>query len=212
MRWSLNAVLGLVCAGCTPLVATVGVEGEDGTTDAGDWIEPTEASAPDAGTTDAAATPADDAASGEDAAEVDADAVRNCIVLPDLVDVMARTDAGISALDSGVIWVATDMHESCPTPALNTHIYGRVDGSPIVPSGAAYSIRWPATIGTGAVTMMSTNLQCGGEPLVIPFFISWIIPLIEGCSAPPPGSYMRIVMTPPSPFPLGLRLCEGGCP
>ena len=200
-------------AHCTPLVATVGIEGEGSPGDGSPQLEPSEAgvASMDAAAADDASTPSDDAASLDDGGDANPDLVRNCIVLPDLVDVVARTDGGISALDSGVIWLATDAHQCCPMPVVGNYVYGRVDGTPMVPAGAPHSIRWPATIGTGPVTMLATQVQCGGEPLVLPFFISFVIPLIEGCATATPGAYLRIAMNPPSPFPLGLRLCEGGC-
>lgn len=209
------AALSVVCVGCTPLVATVGVEGEERINDAGPAIEAFDAGSP--GALDAAAAVGDGAVEQDalttalDGAEADATLARNCIVLPDLVDVWARTDGGISALDSGVIWVATDVQQGCPLPEAGYYTYGRVDGQPILPAGATHSVRWPASIGTGPAMMLSTNLPCGGEPFVFPLVIPWVLPLLEDCREPPAGKYLRVGINPPSPFPLGLRLCEGSC-
>jgi hypothetical protein len=211
----LFAPLSLVCHGCTPLVATVGVEADEPANEGGAWLEPLDGGpALDASAQEDAPSSTPDAAEGlvDDAGEDAASIARNCIVLPDLLDAFTRTDGGITALDSGVVWAATDLQQGCPMPVAGSYIYGRVDGQPIVPAGALYAVRWPASIGTGPANMVSTSLQCGGEPLAFPFFFPWVVPLVEGCAQPAPGAYLRIAISSPNPFPLGFRLCEGGCP
>jgi hypothetical protein len=204
----------LLWAGCSPLVATVGVEdGEpDHDADAAVWIAPSDA-APSMGEGGGDAPGMSD---GDGGGAAPSDAVTpppNCVVLPDLVGIMTRTDGGVRALDNGVVWAATDQELGCSPVANTTTItYGRVDGRPLVTAGNPYALRWPGTPSMGTAQITATNLPCG-EPLVFPFRIAVVFASFGDCAQPPAAQFLRFIVSVPTPFPSGLMLCdESVCP
>jgi hypothetical protein len=195
-------------------VAIIGIDGmEAGRTPNGaDAREPPpDETVDDTPTADVAQPPVADADTNAQGG-ADAAVPLRCIELPDLIDPMARSDGGVRSVQTGEVWAMLDQEVGCPMPAAGFVTYGRVDGTPLVPAGRSMAVAWPGGTGSGPVTMTSTSLQCGGEPLVIPYFASVVIPFVNGCTLPPPGAYLRISMNAPTPFPNGLMLCENTCP
>jgi hypothetical protein len=206
----------LLWAGCSPLVATIGVEdGEpDHDADAVVWVEPSDA-APSMGEggSDAAALgmPVRDGG-GAHPSDAEVTPPPSCVVLPDLASITARTDGGVRSLDTGVVWAATDQELGCPMPVANAITYGRVDGRPLVTAGRPSALRWPGTSSMGTAPMTMTNRPCG-EPLDFPFRFAIVLASFADCAQPPAGQYLRVNLSAPSLFPSGLMLCdESVCP
>ena len=203
----------LLGAGCSPLVATVGVEDGERAHDAGPGIEPADARAPADGAHDAGA------ASGQDA---DVTPPPTCIGLPDLVGPITRSDGGVRQLDSGVVWAAVEQDLGCAAPvattgvpAASTVIYGRVDGLPLMEAGRLWTLRWQPG-GMGTVQFAAAATPCGTDS-PIPFGIRVLFPPLpdDGCVPGPSagGQYLRLIVGMPTPFPSGLMLCDDSvCP
>lgn len=214
--WGLARALLLTQAACDPLIATVGVD-----TIPLDAAEDVALSSPlDTGTApptdagernDAEVGPGVEPGSG-DAAVAEPLTAKNCITLPELLDLSAASQGTTRSVDNGIVWARFDKELGCANPA-NVITYGRVDGAPLVPQNATtYTLSWPASSGMGTASFTANSTECG-EPLAFPFRFAVVVTGLAGCEARVPAArYLRVAINAPSPFPQGLELCENACP
>jgi hypothetical protein len=212
----------LLWTGCSPLIATVGVEEGERDHDAAPGIEPADARSPSDAAHDAGAGSGQDGGVAQ-AGDAELTPAPICIELPDLVGPITRSDGGVRALDSGVVWAAIDQDLGCAAPVATTGVptattvvYGRVDGLPLMEAGRLWTLRWQPGVGTGTVQFAAASTACGTDS-PIPFGIRVLFPPLpdDGC-VPGPGAggqYMRLIVGMPTPFPSGLMLCDQSvCP
>jgi hypothetical protein len=212
----------LLGAGCSPLVATVGVEdGErdhDASADA--WVQPADA----AGAHDAGGGADRDGGAAEPG-DAQLTPPQTCVELPDLVGLIARTDGGVRALDSGVVWAAVDQDLGCAASAAasgvaaaTTVTYGRVDGLPLMEAGRLWTLSWPRSGVSSSASLIGSSTSCGNGtdlPILIAALVFFPPVLDDDCVPGPAGAvqYLRLVVNTPTPFPSGLRLCDQSvCP
>jgi hypothetical protein len=207
------AAVSLSCSACPPLIATIGHEDGTGDTISDAALSDVAAPPPDASNVHDALAPED--AAREAAATKDAGTMLDepCVLLPDVVNAHAR-DTAILTVDTGVVTGKLDQALGCSSVMANAVTYTRNDGAPLVRAGQAYMASWAAGPG-GSATAFALNTTCE-QPLfgnLATWYYIFLTPMCGPLTVVNVDSTLvRLVLSNPSPFPEGLKLCRATCP